>query len=145
MEIDIISGKLFYQKWGEISRHKIKNAVLTGGMCMLNGFAWHFCAVFQQCQTWLFKENARLLMPSVAGSSCSSPGQTETHLFCQVFCDATRQARQHSDFSLHFFSGDRSFNLFLKYSTYFFYFSWRIYTWIYTCNYLDCVAMLLLL
>jgi len=51
-------------------------------MCMLNGFAWHFCAVFQQRQTWFFKENAHLLMTSVAGSSCSSLGQTETHLFC---------------------------------------------------------------
>ena len=72
-------------------------------MCMLNGFAWHFCAVFQQRQTWFFKENAHLLMTGVAGSSCSSLGQTETHLFCQVFCDVTRQAQQHSDFSSHFF------------------------------------------
>ena len=98
-------------------------------MCMLNGFAWHFCAVFQQRQTWFFKENAHLLMTGVAGSSCSSLGQTETHLFCQVFCDVTRQAQQHSDFSSHFFLVTgvlTSSSTILPF--FFFFFSWRIYT-----------------
>ena len=72
-------------------------------MCVLNGFVWHCCAVFQQHQTRFFKENAHLLMTGVAGSSCSSLGQTETRLFCRVFSDVTRQARQRSDFSLHCF------------------------------------------
>lgn len=96
----VISG---YLTKNEVQCLHMNSEMMYICMCMLNGFAWLFCAEFQQHQKCFLKrmlvsDELVLLVPFLL---ISRPNRN-MHPLCQVFCDVTRQAVQHSSFFLYF-------------------------------------------